>query len=138
MTSSGSNFGTLCPSIPNASVITSKIGGTFGLSSHSQLLKPSCAHAPSYNHTQLRTVKYAYKPNALKRIRKNGLEKRINSNQQEMLFRKFVKGNHRLTVFDRFMNEVPRKPNGRQKRVVLSDKGAGFRAFIKEQEYYRF
>ena len=112
--------------------------GALSLSSQSCLLKPVRAMAPAYNHTQLRTVKYAYRPNPLKRIRKHGLEKRINSNQQEILFRRFVKGKHRLTVFDRFLNEVPPKKIGSQKRVVLSDKKTGFRAFIKDKEYYRF
>lgn len=91
-----------------------------------------------YNHTQIRTVKYGYRPNALKRIKKHGLEKRINSHQQEILFNKFLKGRHQLTVFDRFMNEVPKKPERTRKRVNLSDKTSGFRAFVKKPEYYKF
>lgn len=86
----------------------------------------------------MRTVKYAYRPNALKRIKKFGLEKRINSNQQEILFNKFLKGKHQLTVFDRFLNEVPKKPVKNKKRVQLSNKTEGFRAYVKKPEYYKF
>lgn len=117
----------------NTSVASGRTDGQ-----HSRLLDPSCSMAPSYNLTQLRTVKYAYKPNALKRIRKHGLEKRINSNQQEILFRKFLKGRHQLTVFDRFLNEVPEKPKRGQKRVVLCNKKTGFRGFVEKEEYYKF
>lgn len=96
------------------------------------------SRAPALNLTFVRTAYYAYRPNALKRIRKHGLEKRLSCrSQREILFRKIINGKKVLTVFDRFTNIYPEKVD-KTKRVNLFDPKRGFRKFIKKPEYYRF
>ncbi|KAH3730172.1 hypothetical protein DPMN_056153 [Dreissena polymorpha] len=95
--------------------------------------------APTLNLTFIRTsAYYAYRPNALKRIKKHGLEKRLSCrSQREILFRKIIKGKKVLTVFDRFTNIYPEKVD-KTKRVNLFDPKRGFRKFIQKPEYFRF
>ncbi|KAL5004371.1 hypothetical protein ScPMuIL_017827 [Solemya velum] len=63
------------------------------------------------NYIPKRTrVRVHYRPSAWKRIHRHGMEKRLSSRGGiEILWRRFMKGRHVLTVYDRIMNRVPEK-----------------------------
>jgi len=109
-----------------------------GLSKPHSLLDWTSTLAPALFLNFTRQKYYAYRPNALKRIRKHGLERRLSDEtQREMLLRKIVKGKHRLTVFDRFLNEIPeRRP--KKKRISVFDPNLGYKKYIKTKERYQF
>ncbi|XP_060561159.1 uncharacterized protein LOC132720929 [Ruditapes philippinarum] len=81
-----------------------------------------------------------YRPSALKRMRKHGLEKRLSQpSQREILFRRILKGRKNMTTFDRFMNDLPDhflKPKG--KRVELTDPKRGYKSIIKKKDKFIF
>ena len=95
---------------------------------------------PLCNHECIRTkIRDHYRPNAWKRIHKNGVEKYLKTQGgREILFRKFLKGRKQLCVFDRFLNRtVERGRKGR--RMNLFDPKTGYKSLkIKREEYYNF
>ena len=96
--------------------------------------------APLINYSSVRTIRMYYRPSAIKRMRKHGLEKRLSKkSQREILFRRVLAGRIALTTFDRFMNELPEcymKTGG--KRVNLSDKEKGYKSVLKKKDRFRF
>lgn len=101
-----------------------------------QLTQPSSA---LINHTSARNNSYSYRPNAAKRIRKHGLEKRLSSRSgREILFRRLIKGRSVLCVFPRFVNELPNTKPATKKRVNLFSKEEGFTTLVKKPEYYKY
>ncbi|KAL4227915.1 39S ribosomal protein L34 [Mactra antiquata] len=103
----------------------------------------SCQHTahsgPLCSHIITRNVGYAYRPNAAKRMRKHGLEKRLSCrSQREILFRRIIKGRTDLCVFPRLFNELPEHRKKGNRRVVLNSKDKGFRSIMKETDYYKY
>lgn len=97
------------------------------------------ASAPLNNLSLVRNLyRIYYRPSALKRMRKHGLEKRLSKrSQKEILFRRIIKGRRTLSTFDRFMNEVPEiKKTG--KRVNLFDPKRGYKSVLKRKHFFVF
>lgn len=96
--------------------------------------------APLNNLVFVRTkIKRYYRPSAIKRMRKHGLEKRISCrSQREILFRRILSGRGTLTTFDRFMNEIPESRKKKTKRVDLFDPKHGYKSIIQKKEKFIF
>ncbi|XP_045156267.2 uncharacterized protein LOC123522855 [Mercenaria mercenaria] len=104
------------------------------------IVQSSLPTAPLINLLSVRTLRWYYRPSAIRRMRKHGLEKRLSKrSQREVLFRRILAGRGTLTTFDRFMNEVPevmQKKKGR--RVDLFDPKKGYKSIIKKKDKFIF